>query len=175
MNQSAITPAEPDPYPDSDPQVFYELARERLAIQLDSLDAVDNKIGLLFSTSTALLGILAAVLALKRNTLGSGDYVALGASVAVYVLISWQSERAYRCRSWSTGPILKDVWRRYKRAGEGKHPKIQWEIANQLRIDIENNRPAVNLKLDALQLILPSVIAQSLILVLTLGLVAAGA
>src|SRR5437660_3325901 len=98
-------------YPERDPDVYYDLARERLAVQLETLDAIDNKVGLLFSTSSALLGILAAVFALKPDRLGLLEYVALGAFVALYLVVCWQSERAYRCRDWNTGPDVQQVYR----------------------------------------------------------------
>jgi hypothetical protein len=167
------SPSQAVKLPDRDPQVFYELARERLAVQLDSIDAVDNKIGLLFSTSSALLGILAAVFALRSNGLGLAEYVLLGASVAVYLLISWKSADAYRARAWHVGPDLKQVWKEYRKPGDDR--LLQWEIANHLRLDYEANQPAANTKHAALDLLLPAVVSQSLILVLALVLVSAGA
>jgi hypothetical protein len=165
---------EPHIFPAGNPDVFYGLSREQLAIQLETLDAVDNKVGLLFSTSSALLGILAAVFALRSNDLGLLEYASLGAFVALYVFISWQSERAYRARDWKTGPSLKQVYAQYKRLGASDDRDLKWRIANHLRIDYERNQKLANLKTDALQLILPCVIGQTLILVLALIAVAEG-
>ena len=99
-------------YPAADPQVFYDLVRERLATQLSTLDAVDNKVGLLFSTSSALLGILAAVIALRSEGLGFIEYAAVGLSLGAYLVVAFYSERAYRCRDWNKGPEPKAGIRR---------------------------------------------------------------
>jgi hypothetical protein len=157
-------------FPSRDPDVFYDLTRGQLAIQLETLDAIDNKVGLLFSTSSALLGILAAVFALKPGKLGLWEYLALGGFVALYLIVCWQSERAYRARNWKTGPDLKQVYREHKRPGDDR--ELKWRIANHFRIDYEKNQKLANLKSEALQLILPCVMTQTLILVLALILVA---
>lgn len=156
-------------FPNRDPDVFYDLASRQLTIQLETLDAIDNKVGLLFSTSSALLGILAAVFALKLDKLGRYEYLTLAISVALYAFVSWQSQRAYRARDWKTGPDLKQVYRAYKKPGDDR--ELKWKIANHLRIIYEKNQKAANLKANALRLILPCVIAQSLALVLALILV----
>lgn len=161
-------------YPTGDPDVFYDLARAQLAVQLEALDAVDGKVGLLFSTSSALLGILAAVFALRSKDLGALEYAAVGAFLVIYLVISWQSERAYRARGWNTGPSLKQVYSAYAALGGGDDRELKWKVANHVRIDYEKNQKFANLKLEALQMILPCVIGQTLILVLALVAVAAG-
>jgi hypothetical protein len=40
-------------YPDRDPQLFYELARERHASQAALLDSLDGKLGLFLSARSA--------------------------------------------------------------------------------------------------------------------------
>jgi hypothetical protein len=157
-------------HPKRDPDVYYDLTRAQLAVQLETLDAIDNKVGLLFSTSSALLGILAAVFALRPGKLGCYEYLALGAFVALYLFVCWQSERAYRCRDWETGPDLKQVYRAYNKPGDDDWQK--WEIANRFRIAYEKNQVLMNVKSEALRLILPCVMTQTLILVLALILVA---
>lgn len=160
-------------YPTSDPDLFYDLAKERLAVQLETLDANDNKVGLLFSTSSALLGILAAVYALKPTRLGLLEYMALGVFVAFYLVVCWQSERAYRCRDWNVGPNLNEVYRAF--SGSRDDRNLKWRVANHIRRDYEKNQPMANVKSMALQLILPCVICQTLILVLALVSVAEAA
>jgi hypothetical protein len=52
--------------------------------------------------------------------------------------------------------------------------QLEWRVANRLRLDYEANKADVASKLDALDWIFPALVIQSLILVLTLVLVAAG-
>jgi hypothetical protein len=159
-------------YPQADPQVYLDLARERIAVQLETLDALDNKIGLLFTTSCALLGILAAVVALKVSKLSNGDLAGLAVSIWLFWLVGFQTEFAYRQRSWRTGPELKQLWRQFVRTQDEKG--LHWEIANRIRLDYERNKEPAVIKEHALSVILPLVIAQSLVLVLALVLVAEG-
>ena len=77
--------------------------------QLQDVDAIDSKIGLAFTTSTALLGILAAVLALKAGKFDPVSYATVAASVLVYLYISRKAWIGYRIREWWTGPERKQV------------------------------------------------------------------
>lgn len=82
-------------YPDRDPQLFYELTRDRLASQLILLSALEQKIGLLIGLSSALLGILAAGFALSGSLGGLGILLLLAVS-AVYVVAAYKGSHAYR-------------------------------------------------------------------------------
>jgi hypothetical protein len=159
-------------YPQADPQVYLDLARERIAVQLETLDALDNKIGLLFTTSCALLGILAAVVALKVSKLSNGDLASLAASIWLFWLVGFLTEFAYRQRSWHTGPQLTQLWREFFHTEDER--RLHWRIANRIRLDYERNKGGVAIKEHALSVILPLVITQSLVLVLALVLVAEG-
>ena len=50
-------------------ELVYDLARANLDAQLSNADAIDTKIGGVVGVSTALVGILAAVLALKPTAI----------------------------------------------------------------------------------------------------------
>ena len=143
-------------YPQADPQVYLDLARERISLQLETLDALDNKIGLLFTTSCALLGILAAVVALKVSKLSNGDLASLAASIWLFWLVGFLTEFAYRQRSWHTGPELKQLWREFVYTEDEK--RLHWEIANRIRLDYERNKESAVIKEQALSVILPTVI-----------------
>jgi hypothetical protein len=158
-------------YPDRDGRVFFDLARDRLSVQLETLDAIDTKVGMLFSTATALLGILAAVLVLKAGKLNSWDYGGVTASVVAYLFVAINAWVAYRCREWNVGPELRSVWRTYTESTETDR-ELEWAAGNKLRKDYEANKKAAETKLDAMSRILPALVIQTLILVLTLVLVA---
>ncbi|MFL5953270.1 MAG: hypothetical protein ACJ76I_04075 [Gaiellaceae bacterium] len=143
-------------------------------MHLSTLDAIDSKIGILFSTSSALLGILAAVIALRSGRLGVVEYAAVAISIVTYLIVARHSERAYRCRDWKVGPNLKHVYRLY-RDDLADEVAVGWEVANQFRLDYEANKDEEVRKSDALGVILLWVVTQSLVLVAALALVAAGA
>lgn len=160
-------------YPRRDPQLFYELARERLASQLSAIDSLDNKIGMLVSLASGLIAILAAVFALRGKPFGSAEYTTLSVSVLVYLATSVYGIKAYWTRPWSVGPALIAVWNRLW--GDDDDELAKWKTANDFRGYYERNRPAQRMKETALPWILAGVVTQTLCLVLTLCLVAAGA
>ena len=159
-------------YPDRDGRVFFDLARDRLSVQLETLDAIDNKIGMLFSVSTAMLGILAAVLALKSGKLLDRHYVLMGISVAAYLVVAFHSRRAYSAKEWCAGGDLKKTWNMYTDSDE-TDMRLEWKVANRIRLDFEANKDDLKSKLRALDWLFPFLVIQSLSLVATLVLVAA--
>src|SRR5258708_27528759 len=54
-------------YPDKDPAVMYEMARDTLEKQLGSIDSLDAKLGAFFAVGSGLVGIVAALVALNPN------------------------------------------------------------------------------------------------------------
>lgn len=159
-------------YPDRDGRVFFDLARDRLSVQLEAIDAVDNKIGMLFSVSTAMLGILAAVLALKSGKLLDRHYVFFGFSVAAYLVVTWKSFRTYSAKAWNAGGDLKKTWHMYAESDESDK-RLEWKVANRIRIDYEANQKDAESKLAGLRWVFAALVIQSLSLVVTLVLVAA--
>src|SRR5689334_14736737 len=97
-------------YPPRDADLFFELARDRLATQLENIDAVDNKIGVLVSLASALMGILAAVVALRTDSLDGLEITVIGLSALTYLVVAFKSFEAYRAQRWKTGPNLRQVW-----------------------------------------------------------------
>jgi hypothetical protein len=162
-------------YPDRDPQLFYELARDRLATQLATIDALDSKIGLLFSLASGLLGILAAVFAVN-SVAGDGSLtkaevgVFIAAGVA-YVFVAWASVTAYVARSWKTGPRLDEVWVDMWRDDDAL---LTWKVGNDLRGFYELNVPGQKKKEDALLVVFAGVIIQTALLALAVPLVVVG-
>jgi hypothetical protein len=159
------------PYPERDARVFFDAARDRLSVQLQTLDALDTKVAVLFSTSTALLGILAAVLALKAGSFNGWDYWAVLTSGVEYSIVAAYSWRAYRVREWHVGPDLRSIYRLYSESPD-TDAQLEWAVANKFRQDYEANKPDVEKKSNALRPIGLALFIQTLTLVLTLVLVA---
>lgn len=161
-------------YPDRDGRVYVDLARDLLGTQLDSLDSIDDKIALMFTTSTTLVGILAAVLALRHVTFDAASYIFVGVSLIAYGIGSWHAWKGYRVESYKAGPDLKQLWNLYTDPqSEYTDHQLEWVIANRIRLDYLENGPAVDAKTRALDKILPALAVQTVTLVLSLVLVAA--
>jgi hypothetical protein len=171
MNRSSLSD-----YPDREPDLFFELARERLNTQLSTIDALDGKIGLLFSLASGLLGILAAVLALRSAT-GEDSIsraalaVVIAAGIA-YCVVAYAGITAYLARVWKIGPDLSQVWEVLWTADADA--LVKWKVATAIWADYEANRDSVQAKTNALTTLFAGIIIQSLLLAVALVLVAAG-
>jgi hypothetical protein len=167
---------QPPDYPLRDPQMFYELARDRLATQLSMLSAVDSKIALLVSFASGLLGLLAAVLALstpKDEVSLSLPHLGLLVAAAVpYAYAAFKGIRAYRAREWSVGPKLGQVMKTME--GSKDDARVKWGLATDFWTCYFENRVAYEAKSDALQAVFLAVVIQTGLVVLALALVGAG-
>ncbi len=93
----------------SDPNILLDILKERLRIQFDFYDALDAKAATLFSAGSALLGILAAVFAIREEfdrtsllvmSLAAGPYFVL---VLTLVATHWP-------RYQDVGPQVEAIW-----------------------------------------------------------------
>lgn len=163
------------PYPDRDPALLFELARDRLNNQLSTIDGLDSKIGLLFGLSSGLLATLAAVVALRTATgeeSASGWLlVVLALAALIYLKVAYSGVNAYRVRGWNVGSELREVWDDLWQLDEN-HAK--WRATRQIWSDYESNKDALLEKESALDFMFAGIIVQSLLVALALGLVAAG-
>jgi hypothetical protein len=162
-------------YPERGSELFYELAKDRLSTQLNTIDGIDAKLGMLFSASSALIGILVAVFTIRGNTttLSAGDYTVISISGALYLLAGGLTYVSYRARTWKVGPKLGQVW-------DDLHDpaldddRIRWQVARAFWSDYDDNLSGQKKKADRLPLLVLVVIVQVLALCSALGLVAAG-
>jgi len=167
-----MTPETASPkYPQRDPDLFYELARDRLNTQLSMLSAVDDKIGLLVSLGSALLGIHAAVLAVS-GALGAVDIVFLILALGAYAFVAFPGFEAYRARYWSVGAKLDRVWADLWT--EADDATLKWRVANTTWAYYRQNQAAHEAKGGALRMVFIAVLLQTLLVVLALALVGAG-
>src|SRR5207253_2096441 len=84
-----------------------------LNLQIETLDAIDAKIAVLFGTSTTLVGILAAVLALRAGSFGTASYILVAVSIIAYGVSAGCGWHGYRARTWKSGPLLQQVFDAY--------------------------------------------------------------
>lgn len=93
---------------DAGARFYYELARTELDRQLAAIDALDRKLAATFTLSGALIALIAVAFTFRESTISPGLWGILTAIVVMFVLNSVCTYFAYRLRSWSTGPDLKD-------------------------------------------------------------------
>jgi len=156
-------------YPNRDPQLFYELARDRHAAQADALSALDTKLAFFLSSSSALLSILIAVYALRPGAFHVLELVLVGVSGGVWLLLTVRALYAFRHRPWQSGPLLQEFYDLYPVRNERR---LRWIAANRFWGDYDDNKPLENRKASALTWALCLFVTQTFLLVATLVLVA---
>jgi len=163
------TEARPGKYPDRNTQLFYELARDRHAAQADALGALDTKLAFFLTSSSALLGILLAVYALRSDALHVFEWLLVGLSASAWILITGFALDAFRHRPWSSGPQLQQVFDDH--FGERDDNRIRWGVANRFWGDYNRNKEHEVRKGRALTVALLLFVTQTAVLVLGLVLV----
>jgi len=102
----------------SDPRLVLDLARERLQHQLSFADSLDSKIATLFAAGSALVGLLAAVFALKGDGLDRGSITVLCVALLAYVVLTGVAAGATWPQRWRLGPSVDWAWKRSQEASE---------------------------------------------------------
>jgi len=166
-----MTDAE-EQYPDRDPQLIYEIARDHLLSQLDFVDAVDNKIATFLVLGSGLVGILATIFALRPQAFNVWAAFALSIAGVAYVALSVASVWSYWLRSWYIGPGLREVWADHYSHQERE---LKWRAAAAYLGYYEENTKIYTNKTRAMKLSLACVIIETLALTAGLSLVAAEA
>lgn len=172
-------------FPDRDPQLMFEVAKDRLSNQLSFIDALDAKLAVLVSVASALLAIAAAVFALHAattTTTATGAIAAVGVSgwdlavlafgALVYALVAWFGGKAYRCRDWNVGPTLEALWDEHYTGDSDR--RIKWGVAADMWLDYEHNQTAYTTKERALHWVFIGTALETVALVAAISLVAAG-
>jgi len=156
-------------YPDRDPQMFYELARERHAAQAETLSLLDNKLSFFLSSSSALLALLVAVYALRPNAFEAWEWAVPAASGAAWLVLSAFAIHAIWHRPWKSGPQLQKVFDLHFSENDST---IKWRAANIFWRAYDHNTILEKRKARALHWALALFIGQVLLLVVSLALVA---
>jgi hypothetical protein len=88
--------------------VLYDLTRRQLDTLFSFTDSVETKTGGVFAISTALLGVVAGVLALRPAQFHDSAVQGLAAGISICFLLSlFASVRLLRIPSWGIGPELE--------------------------------------------------------------------
>jgi len=157
-------------FPDRDPQLFYELARDRHAAQADSLQALDNKLSFFLSSSSPLVGVLVAVYALRPNAFHALGLTLLSAGIGAWLLLTIAAVDAFRHRRWRSGPQLPYVFDLH--FGDESDARLKWRVANVFWHDYNHNKKHEDRKARALTCAISLFVIQTVLLLATLLVVA---
>jgi hypothetical protein len=157
-------------YPERDPQLFYELARDRHASQADALTALDAKLGLFVATSGALISIVIAVYAIRPNAFHGAALALLAASGLAWLLLTGVTLYAFQARKWKSGPLLPEVFD--LSFTDESDSRLMWRVATVFWRDYDCNLAHLKRKGLALKRALWLFATQTVLLVAALVLVA---
>jgi len=152
-------------YPDASADLMLSIARERLERQLSFLDALDNKLATLFAAGSGLLGILAAILALRPSEAEPGGWTA-------FAVIAYHGISQLGPRPFDTGVDIDILWRDHFQQDERL---LAWETAVSYLSYYDQNMPKYSAKLAALRWALKALIIETGALLAGLSFVAARA
>ena len=93
----------------SDPNILLDILKERLQIQLAFYNALDGKAATLFAAGSALLGIVAAVFAIREEFDRTSLQVMSVAAGAYFVLVLTLVATHWP-RHYDVGPKVEVVW-----------------------------------------------------------------
>ena len=134
------------PFPKAGARLVYELARDRIGMQLNQMDALDTKLASFLGLGSALLGIGAAVLALREDTPPAVTIVLFALASVLYVILAVICLRGYRLRDWKAGPKLEDAWANARQYTE---QSLYWWAAEAYTNFYLTNRVCLQPKIEA--------------------------
>ena len=159
-------------YPDASPDLMLSIARERLERQLCFLDALDNKLATLFAAGSGLLGILAAILALRPSEAEPVGWAALAVAAIAFLVIAYHGISQLGPSPFDTGVDVDILWEDHSQQDERL---LAWETAASYLCFYDNNMAAYSAKLSALRWALKALIIETYALVAGLSFIAARA
>jgi hypothetical protein len=133
-------------FPPANPEVIYDLARGRLDSQLSAIAAIDSKLAGFFGIGSALLGVVAAIYAIKPDVFKTGGWLVLGLALLAYVALSAVALGGMRLRDWKTGPQMEDIYDDHIHYGEAE---IKWRVTSTLLKLHKKNKAAYDEKVGA--------------------------
>ncbi len=126
--------------------ILYEIAIERLDAQIKRIDGVDNKIGVTFGLTNAIVAALVAFIVLLPPPVPQLVSILATLSASSYLVTLIFLFFAYRSRGWSFRPDIKRLREICTDPKYHDYPHLvkEW-IANQCVRSLEyNSQPLVN-------------------------------
>jgi hypothetical protein len=139
---------------------LYGVLRDQLAAQIAFFDRIENTHLVYLSVGSGLLGVLAAVFALRNKPIGSdgvGVFVITGVFYLILVASSIWSQRVGK---WNLGPKPEAVKADYEQGLSAN--EIKWKVVLRLMADYEANRKPQRTKRLAAVIALGAIVCESL-------------
>jgi len=151
------------PFPESGPQIVYNLAVERWHSQQQQIDSIDAKIGNILGFGGALVAILLGVLAINDKPFNYGGFLSFLISGMMYIFIVIISTVSYFAVKWKAGPGLVEAWK-YSR--EYTEANLLWWAAESFTISYDSNIHKLQLKTTSIRINMILFVIQLLALVI---------
>jgi hypothetical protein len=84
---------------------------------------MDTKLAGFFGVGTALVGVIAALFAIKPDAFKAGGFLALAMAVLLYAALAVICIIGMRVRLWDIGPEMEDIYNDYTHYDEAE---IKW-------------------------------------------------
>ena len=129
-------------YPDADPSLSYDLAKNELSILLSSVDALDSKIAAGVSLATALVAVLLTFIGIRTgqqaDIISSWSLGLIATTAALYIATMTCFGLAFLRRAWEIGLNARDVWYQAERYRD--YPRIlYWWATEELMESLTHN------------------------------------
>lgn len=145
----------------SAPEVFYEVAMQRLSEQIGRLTRLDSKTATVFTFASAILPVFGGLLTLSDRTLPSSSIALFVLGLLIYGALLWFSYQAYQVRWWSFRPELETLKEHSKRSDE---LVMKWWVAEECSRSVKTNEPMIAKKTRNLFLAIALLPAEALVL-----------
>lgn len=122
----------------SSPQVFYEVAMNRLDAQMNRMEAIDRKVASLIGFASVIIAVFAAVLQLGFAQQPLYVITLLGMAGASYIGLVVFALLAYRFREWDFRPNLKTLDAYCRKYGDST--MREWVARECLRSYADNEK-----------------------------------
>jgi uncharacterized membrane protein YbhN (UPF0104 family) len=147
----------------SAPEVFYEVAMDRLAAQMNRLEAIDRKLATIIGSASVIVAILGAILQLGGFAQKPSYFIVFSALAgASYIAAIVLALRAYRFIRWDFRPNLKKLSEYCKNYSDSIMRK--W-VANECLISYEYNEKRISSKTSDGRIAMWLLIAETVFLV----------
>lgn len=145
--------------------ILYEIAIDRLNAQIKTIDGIDQKIGVTFGLANGITAALIALIAFMQKPIQQSVLAFIGLSIAMYLCTLVLLFFAYRYSKWSFNPNIKVLKTYCNKEEYQNYPQIikNW-IADNCIISIEENRLNISSKLKLAYFALISMAAQGIFL-----------
>ena len=151
-------------FPHRNPQLVYDLAKERLNVQLSQIDSLDTKIGNLLGFGSAILAIVVTILTLAP-VMPLYTMILLLMGIAAYGAMVIILLSAYYARRWEAGPDLNEAWQHSIRY---EIRTMYWWATESLKKCYFANKNKTALKVKSIKIGLPLLVVETA--TLTIGL-----